>query len=219
MASLSPSSGKRPRVDDGAGAGASPPPVPAAVHVNVAALRPRLVALSQGQLADVLLGVMATGALTEEDLLAALPPPDLSEVKERLAAANHLIRRAMPNSRWGSSADEYSYRRCAAAVTAFKKLLAAETKAIEAAGHPRSVFLFCEVSADAICATVTWENESHNKWQAAAEKTRDRLALKTAKAMAKDATVDTDELQFILDSFGETYPAIVKPLETAIAKR
>jgi len=177
------------------------------------------VALSQGQLADVLLGVVATGALTEADLLAALPPPDLSAVKERLAAANHLIRRAMPNSRWGSSTDEYAYRRCAAAVTAFKKLLAAETKAVEAAGHPRSVFVFCKVSADAIRATITWDNEAHNKWQAAAEKTRDRLALKTAKAMAKDAAVAVAELQLTLDSFGEAYPAIVKPLEVAIAKR
>ena len=49
---------------------------------------------------------------------------------ERLQAA---IRRALPNSRWGSCTDHYGYKRCASAANACKKYIVDHAKTFKAA--------------------------------------------------------------------------------------
>jgi len=214
--------GKRQRPDHGAGpAGlvAPPPPAPPLTDAAIERLRKRLNALSAAQLADMLVDALTSGALTEGGLLGSMPAPDLRAVGEELAAANRAITRALPNSRWGSSTDNYAYRRASSAVTAFKRLISLHAKAVEASGHWASVFAFCDLVVPELNGTITWDSPSHNTWQVTTAKMLDRITLKAAKAMAKEPTTGVEELETLVEEYGEAYPEIVQPVEAAVAKR
>jgi hypothetical protein len=93
----------------------------------------KLVVLDRQQLSGVLQALLETGAVSPEKIESLLPAPDMSAyVKEgeRLSAA---IRRALPNSRFGSSTDHYGYKRCASANNACKKYIVDNAKLFKSA--------------------------------------------------------------------------------------
>ena len=80
----------------------------------------KLGVLDRQQLAGVLQALLENGTVPPEKVETLLPSPDMSAyVKEgeRLSAA---IRRALPNSRYGSCTDHSGYKRCASANNACK---------------------------------------------------------------------------------------------------
>ena len=93
----------------------------------------RLGVLDKAQLTAVLKGLVESGKVSAGDIEGVLPAPDMSTyVKEgeRLSTA---IRRALPNSRWGSCTDHYGYKRCASANNACKKYILDNAKVFKAA--------------------------------------------------------------------------------------
>lgn len=213
------SSGKRARVEEDAGPAdyEEAPALPSAE--SLAALRPRLLGLSREQLADLLINVIADGSLPEETLLARVPAPSLRPVAAALKKANAAIRKSLPNSRFGSGTDAFCYRRCATHVTAFKKLITDEGKTLETAGHWPTVLRYCVLAWTEADESVTWDEPNHNAWRGVVQKNLDRLALKASKGMIKDKTVGRATLEQVLEQYGESFPAITAPLQTAIAKR
>lgn len=223
------SSGKRARVEAereeeleeeeevGAVGYDDPPPLPTAE--SLAALRPRLLGLSREQLADLLLSVTADGSLPHPTLLARLPAPALQPVMDGLRQANAAIRKSLPHSRYGTGRDAFCYRRCATHVVALKRRILEEGKTLDAAGHWPTLLRYCVLAAAEADESVVWDEPRHNAWKGAVDKGLDRLALKAAKALIKDAAVGRAALAAVRDEYGEMFPAIQKPLDTAIAKR
>ena len=93
----------------------------------------KLGVLDRQQLAGVLQALLENGTVPPEKVESLLPSPDMSAyVKEgeRLSAA---IRRALPNSRYGSCTDHYGYKRCASANNACKKYIVDNAKVFKSA--------------------------------------------------------------------------------------
>lgn len=93
----------------------------------------KLGVLDRQQLAGVLQALLENGTVPPEKVETLLPSPDMSAyVKEgeRLSAA---IRRALPNSRYGSCTDHYGYKRCASANNACKKYIVDNAKVFKSA--------------------------------------------------------------------------------------
>lgn len=138
---------------------------------------------------------------------------------EALKKANAAIRKSLPNSRFWSGTDAFCYRRCAAHVTAFKKMIAEEGKTLEMAGHWPTVLRYYVLSWTEADQSVTWDEPRHHPWRGVVQKNLDRLALKASKGMIKDKTVGRATLEQVMEQYGESFPDINAPLQTSIAKR
>ena len=93
----------------------------------------KLGVLDRSQLSGVLQALLETGSVTPAKVESLLPAPDMSAyVKEgeRLSAA---IRRALPNTRWGSCTDHFGYKRCTSANNACKKYIVDNAKLFKSA--------------------------------------------------------------------------------------
>ena len=53
----------------------------------------------------------------------ALPPPDVAPALANAEKMVNAVYRALPNTRWGSSRDDFCYRRCAGHVSNAKQAL------------------------------------------------------------------------------------------------
>uniref|UniRef100_A0A7S3FDN9 Uncharacterized protein n=1 Tax=Haptolina ericina TaxID=156174 RepID=A0A7S3FDN9_9EUKA len=88
------------------------------------ALMQRLQVLEQAQLAQMICSLVDGGHVADEAVVKLIPSADLDPMLKECEKLVNAIRRALPNSRWGSCTDHFGYKRCASAVnTAKRKLL------------------------------------------------------------------------------------------------
>ena len=96
----------------------------AAMCAPAKALLPMLQVLDKAQLAQLVCQLVDDGEVDEAAVLSRLPSADLEPILAECEKCVKAIRRALPNSRWGSCTDNYGYKRCKSAVaTAKRKLL------------------------------------------------------------------------------------------------
>jgi hypothetical protein len=104
-----------------------------AAAAEVKAVTGKLAVLDRAQLQQVVGTLLSSGAVSASAVEAVMPAPDMEPLfKEGQRLAN-AIRRALPNSRWGSCTDHYGYKRCASANNACKKFICDHAKSFKAA--------------------------------------------------------------------------------------
>ncbi|OSX79692.1 hypothetical protein BU14_0072s0050 [Porphyra umbilicalis] len=207
---------KRPRLGP-ANAGLTPPPRRAGAAVAPAAA-PVAATTFDDALADLLTTTAPLSLRTAAALEPFVPPPDLDAVAARLAAANAAISGALPQSKYGSSLDDFCYRRVASHVAALADLIGVEGARLEAAAEWSAVLRYVDVAMAEVRDSLLWDDAHHNKWRGAVEKKLAWLALKAVRALIK-GPAGRAELAAVAEAYGERWPTLVKPLRTAIAKR
>ena len=134
-AKLTPATGadqKKSKSVTAAAAANKPPKAPNAA-AEIKGVVAKLSVLDRTQLAGLVKALIESGAVAPSQVDGLLPAPDMGAyVKEgeRLCAA---IRRALPNSRWGSCTDHFGYKRCASANNACKKYIVDHAKNFKSA--------------------------------------------------------------------------------------
>jgi len=88
----------------------------------------KLAVLDRAQLQALLKSLLEAGSVLPAEVESLLPAPDMSAYTKEGERLCNAIRRALPNSRWGSCTDHYGYKRCASAANAAKKYIVDHAK-------------------------------------------------------------------------------------------
>ena len=145
-------------------------------------LASRLDVLEKKQLVDVLIGCVADGALTAEQILAKLPSADLQPKIDECRRLVNAVGRHLPNSRFGSATDNYGYKRCASANGAAARAFKTTAAEYKRSGQWAVAAEFCERALPIARDMIEWDDESNNS---ARNSVLDVLAKLQAEAAAK----------------------------------
>lgn len=92
-----------------------------------------------------------------------LPAPDLTPLLAEGTRLSSAIRKALPNTRWGSSTDHYGYKRCSSAVQECKKFILENAKAFKQAKQWECSRDYCVRMAPVAKSMVRFDVESDTK--------------------------------------------------------
>lgn len=179
-----------------------------------AALRKRLLSLSAAQLTDMLLDLVDIPQLQE-----AVPAPNVDELTTAVAKASRAVRKALPYSRYGSSTDEYGFKRARTANAALKKAVTDTLRRSDASTDPPSMltvvdFLVYHLRDE----LVRFDNPKHNDWIRVAEKKAAATVVRAVKLLVKDANVGDERLEEMATKYADASPDVRGVVDAALAK-
>uniref|UniRef100_A0A7S0RBS8 PHD-type domain-containing protein n=1 Tax=Pyramimonas obovata TaxID=1411642 RepID=A0A7S0RBS8_9CHLO len=131
----------------------------------------RLGVMERQQLADLLVLLLDTHPEILPTVEGALPPPDLKPALANAEKMVNAIRRALPNTRWGSSADAFCYRRCAGHVANAKQALVKPVQLYKAAKQWDLVVEYCTKALPLAENMIIWDDPTKRKARDSAIKT------------------------------------------------
>mmetsp|Transcript_24324 Transcript_24324/g.40740 ORF Transcript_24324/g.40740 Transcript_24324/m.40740 type:complete len:519 (-) Transcript_24324:288-1844(-) len=121
-----------------------------------------LPALEKAQLVALLIAAMDAHPEVVSTIEDALPPPDVEPTLKNCQKLVNAIFRAMPNSRFGSSRDDFCQRRCAGHVSAAKAALVKPIAQYRSAKRWDVVLKYAERALVMATEIPVWNNTSKN---------------------------------------------------------
>eukprot|EP00485_Elphidium_margaritaceum_P016087 CAMPEP_0202729314 /NCGR_PEP_ID=MMETSP1385-20130828/186067_1 /ASSEMBLY_ACC=CAM_ASM_000861 /TAXON_ID=933848 /ORGANISM="Elphidium margaritaceum" /LENGTH=393 /DNA_ID=CAMNT_0049395573 /DNA_START=763 /DNA_END=1944 /DNA_ORIENTATION=+ len=132
------------------------------------ALRSRLNACNKSQIIDALEMLFNEQSSTQQgselaqQLAELLPRPSLQDTFARHKTLINAIYKAVPNTRWGSSRDDYSFKRCRGSVNTAKKTILQDGKRVMDSKEWNSCLEFLIVTSKNIDEFPTWNSAGNN---------------------------------------------------------
>jgi hypothetical protein len=136
--------------------------VRASLGVEGKVLASSLSVLEKGQLVDLVIGLVADGAVSSDAVSAKMPGADLQPVLDECQRLVNAIRRHLPNSRWGSCTDNYGYKRCAAANNAAARAFKTHAADLKKAAQWGVAAAFADKALPIARGMVEWDSEANN---------------------------------------------------------
>ena len=111
---------------------------------------------------ELLLSQQQNGRDLAKALEAVLPRPNLQNIFKRHSVLINAISKAQPYSRYGSSGDNYCYKRCRPAINTAKKAIIADGASVMDSKEWDICLEYLVVQSKNINKFPTWDSESNN---------------------------------------------------------
>lgn len=118
--------------------------------------------LSHAQLVSLLGDVLGRHPEVREEVEDLLPPPDLSQIEEKLIYLKKNIFKALPNTRLETKTDSMAYNRASLHLLSFKKAVLDSVKPLLDGQQWLAVIDYTIMAWQFVKDTPVWDNPSHN---------------------------------------------------------
>jgi len=137
----------------------------------------KLAVLDSTQLSKVIMALFDNGTVSADALELVLPQPDMEPLFSEGRRLVQLIRRALPNSRWGSSTNAFGYKRAASANNAAKKYIVDNAKVFRTSKQWASAISYVEGMLEVAKDMEVFDQPEHYKARTTAIETLVKLRM------------------------------------------